>query len=362
MQIHDFTKYNLKTYTIPFWKTDVVYNETVMFISKTDSTPLLYKPKQIISVRSYDLEIEYIEGKDYIIKNGKISLTKNTTIPYFKKSEFYLKKEIPGYSFVCTKENVPYIFFGEGDTFTKKQIAITYIAEKNPLKTTIIDFSKNFSKSITKFKEKQKINVLFYGDSITVGANSSNFIRVKPFAETYPEMITSYIKQRFDCDINYINTAVGGVSTEWGINNVNERAIAYKPDLVFIAFGMNNANLTEREYADKIHQIVSPLQKDNPDIEIMLIAPMLPNKLVKAVYGNQYLYEKGLKALSDKYGLAYAPITSVHEEILRTKRYCDMTGNNVNHPNDFLARVYVHVILTALFGEKYINLYEREDN
>ena len=32
------------------------------------------------------------------------------------------------------------------------------------------------------------------------------------------------------------------------------------------------------------------------------------------------------------------------------KRYRDMTGNNINHPNDFIARVYAQVILKRLLG------------
>jgi len=37
-------------------------------------------------------------------------------------------------------------------------------------------------------------------------------------------------------------------------------------------------------------------------------------------------------------------MTSVHGELLRHKAYQDMTGNNINHPNDYLARWYAQVI------------------
>jgi len=35
------------------------------------------------------------------------------------------------------------------------------------------------------------------------------------------------------------------------------------------------------------------------------------------------------------------------------KRYYDMTGNNVNHPNDFLVRAYAQAVLTAISGADY---------
>ena len=43
----------------------------------------------------------------------------------------------------------------------------------------------------------------------------------------------------------------------------------------------------------------------------------------------------------------------MHQSILEHKRYRDMTGNNVNHPNDFLARVYAQTILQTIAGEDF---------
>lgn len=43
--------------------------------------------------------------------------------------------------------------------------------------------------------------------------------------------------------------------------------------------------------------------------------------------------------------MAIADITSVHLQLLETKAYRDMTGNNINHPNDFLTRIYAQVIM-----------------
>lgn len=41
-------------------------------------------------------------------------------------------------------------------------------------------------------------------------------------------------------------------------------------------------------------------------------------------------------------------MTDMHTHLLRLKRYWDMTGNNINHPNDFLARVYAQVVSQVL--------------
>ena len=36
------------------------------------------------------------------------------------------------------------------------------------------------------------------------------------------------------------------------------------------------------------------------------------------------------------------------------KRFQDCTANNVNHPNDFMMRVYAQTVLYSLFGPDYI--------
>ena len=65
------------------------------------------------------------------------------------------------------------------------------------------------------------------------------------------------------------------------------------------------------------------------------------------------VFEKMLLGLEEKYPFtAVANLTQLHRDILATgKRYRDMTGNNINHPNDFIARAYAQVILKTLVGK-----------
>ncbi len=74
-----------------------------------------------------------------------------------------------------------------------------------------------------------------------------------------------------------------------------------------------------------------------------MIAPMLPNPdAIQA--GIQGQYKAELLKLC-KPGVALADIAGVHAELLKHKTYQDMTGNNVNHPNDYLARWYAQVLV-----------------
>ncbi len=129
--LREYDEYNLYTYLSPYWKSKVMYNETVMFVGANDEAPLLYQPTEIVSVRNYGLDIEYKEGIDYVVENGKIRRTENSSIPYFEIDKYYLSApESIAIKVVNERADTPlngvkYLKYGEGDTFTRNQIAIS---------------------------------------------------------------------------------------------------------------------------------------------------------------------------------------------------------------------------------------------
>jgi lysophospholipase L1-like esterase len=132
-----------------------------------------------------------------------------------------------------------------------------------------------------------------------------------------------------------------------GADTVYTNVIKHNPDLLVLAFGMNDAGTPPQTYKQQIQQIIDSVLADNPDCEIILVATMLPNEEVQGFYGNQYKFADELKSMT-KEGIALCDMTEFHSALLKYKRYYDMTGNNVNHPNDFLARAYTQVLLQTM--------------
>ena len=95
--------------------------------------------------------------------------------------------------------------------------------------------------------------------------------------------------------------------------------------------------------------MVNLFREKNPDGEVVLLSTTYPNTESDWVR-NQPLFIDELKKLEEKYPfVAVADMTIMHYNLLeKGKRYRDMTGNNVNHPNDFLARIYAQVILKTI--------------
>jgi acyl-CoA thioesterase-1 len=58
-------------------------------------------------------------------------------------------------------------------------------------------------------------------------------------------------------------------------------------------------------------------------------------------------YRDELAELCER-GIALADMTSVWSEFLKRKKDSDLTGNGVNHPNDFGHRVYAQVLSALL--------------
>lgn len=350
--MHTYCKYDHETYTLPLWEGNVVYNETLLFVGETEA-PLLYTVDRVIAVLSSDLKTEYVEGKDYLVKDGKIVLTENTTIPILSLEDYYPIKKPDGKCFASNVAGHKWIMFGEGDTFFSRQIHVTY-THSDSWTGFIPQKSEKFGRFIEKAFRGEEVTVLFFGDSITTGANSSGRIGVEPYADSWPEMVVKSMKKFFGNDkINYINTAVGGKSVEWGIETLKERAIDVNPDLMILGFGMNDGHRNAEAFCGLTEQLLLQFHAACPEADVAVIATMLPHFRVAGVWGNQYSYEEALISLCKKYDyLELIPMTSVHKAVLEKKRYYDMTGNNVNHANDFLARLYAQTINKVILGEK----------
>jgi len=83
-------------------------------------------------------------------------------------------------------------------------------------------------------------------------------------------------------------------------------------------------------------------------MEFILVTTMLPN-METYFYGLQIYYKQALQELTT-IGVVLADMTGIHQELLSYKKYSDLTGNNINHPNDFLIRCYAQVISALLIN------------
>ena len=344
-------RYDNKISTRPVWEGDTVYNETVWPIDLDGGEPvipLLYHADRIISVTDTSLEREFSAGVDYGLKDGKILIKRDGNINITPRDGFFLKEIQQDSPFKIAAEGGGWLYFAEGDGITKKQICVTYAhtdewSFSTPAKTA------KLKRTLGRIKNKEKLNFAFFGDSITYGCNSSGLkdINVPPYAPIWPEMIVERMKQNGG-DIGYVNRAVGCMDSRWGAENLYGLFKNDAPDLMLIAFGMNDGDVAHFE--EYITKMTEDALKINPGCEFLLVSTILPHRLAAGFYREQYKQQQILQRICESYGdkAELVPMTDMHKALLQRKRYMDMTGNNVNHPNDFLAAVYAQTVLRIL--------------
>ncbi len=350
-----YDHFDLETYMQPIWLGDTIYNETVVFVGQDDLGKLLYPVEEIISVASYDLKTVYKESEDYVFdkKTNSILLTERTDMPFFYEAGYY-----PQTGTYHSYSMGTGIFFSEGPSMSNKHVAVTYRAKKDNRLTKPTDYSSRYSSLLTKMQNGENVKLCFYGDSITVGGNGSGFLGIDPNMPGFDTLVTDSLKQICNNpNITFTNRSKGGEATLWGYNNV-PTVVADNPDLVVLCWGMNDLGLNGIQFKKQLKWIVDEIQSNCPNAEILLVSSMMANAdfLEFGLMGNYESnklvdFEISQKELAEEYNLGIATVNNMHKEILRYKTYYSMSGNNVNHPSDFIIRVYAQNILYALTGK-----------
>lgn len=333
-----------------------ITNETVVLIDNGTniSGNLLYEPTKILSVKSYDLKKTY-DTNEYEINGRTIIATKNSTMPYLT-SEQLRGKNMPedyGFSTYASLDGGE-IIFTEGIGIICHQVSVTYEHNGSWNGFTQSYQGELLPKTMQKLKEKQNLTIVFNGDSIMTGCNSSGVLGIQPYLDDFPTLVCDKLQHFYGITINKFNTAVGGMLSDFGRVNIEANVNAYNPDLVVIGFGMNDGswNIPASIYKDNIKFMIQAIQKHNPNAEILLISTILANPASIQNTSITPTYLNELKDLVDTYnGVALVDMTSFSQCLYELKNSVDVLANNINHPSDFLVRCYADNILRALIEE-----------
>lgn len=368
----DVTVYENEKWLYPIWKGDTVYAETAFILKNAlgEIRPkrLAYPIKKIISVRSFDLKTVYEEGKDYEINEyGELQVLPGGKIPYLNWNEYRFSEfvqddvHMPSADALgaqCVRE-----LFADKDGMSAYVLAVTYTHEPDDYYDVTAGKSEKFPRTIGKLKSGKDIKIALYGDSITYGWGASGMhdIAKPPFTPPYHEMAAQYIESKFHIKAERENFAVSGMCADWGIKEENAgKAAAYKPDLVILAFGMNDAGVFRPEtFATNIQIIIDRIRKDKADAEFLLVSPILPNAETAFTAGSSILtyhreYPRAFVKLErGNSAVACANVTKMHELLLERKALADTLSNNVNHPNDFMHRIQAQTVLKTLLSNDF---------
>lgn len=369
----EFGHYDRGQYLIPLWKGNVVYGESACVIENAlgeiPPVRLAYPIRKAISVKSADLSFDYEEGKDFrvneygelcILRGGKIPFLpwKNYRLPAFDPKDDKQIAASDGIGAYLLAE-----LFADREGMRAFSLAVTYEHEESAEYDLTAGKREKFKRLLKKLEGGAEVKIVSYGDSITYGWGASGLkdVQKPPFCKPYAEMTVEELQARFASEIRHVNLSVSGKCADWAAERENLQALtAENPDLVILAFGMNDAvAIRPEDFKKNLLTIIRTVRKSCPQTEFLLLSSILPNPLVgfssgSSIYRYHREYPRVLSKIErEEEGIGYANVTAVHERLLERKALADTLSNNANHPNDFMHRVYAQTALRTLLGKEF---------
>ena len=352
----------MSDFSLPPWTENdhAVHGESGMFALQ-DTVKLLFPARSIQRVWCPRNGVVYQEGRDYSFEAGNDFITRpgGSAIPYISETVLYPADEkclyypAAGANAVSGKLGGGNIWFSAADDYAKAQVEIDYIAER-------IDFPPDDSHAqhdrLPGFRKKlagrEDLRVTLLGDSISEGYNASGYIKVPPFQPCYAELIHQALAARHPGRLIWHNRAVNGSGCRHGLTTILEDWKKDRPDLLILAYGMNDFHVMGGEEFLRYNQeLIGHARAVNPAVEVLMLIPMAGNPCWEytkpgkdaefATVIRQYWRSAGSS-------LAIADVREVWMEMMRRKGFYALTGNGVNHPNDFGHRVYASVVLSVI--------------
>ena len=338
----------------PFWSGRNVHAESGFFVEYSEGAAaeirMLRPVDSVKHLRMSDESRGFLDGIDFevALDRMRILLTPTSRIPYLGFHERFPKKGRP-MSITQHRDGTRNLYFSEGHVFHDQQVVVDYVAAgpyKGAVPKSQLDLLPG---AAAKLRAGKPLRVTVLGDSISTGANASGATGAAPWQPPYPQLLADALQQKFRSKVTVTNFSVGGMDVRWGLTQLDKVAQS-SPDVLILAFGMNDASgrRTPDEYARMSNEIIDTIAKKIPGCEVILVATMTGNP--DWSYAAPELYPKYRDALKRlvRPGVALADVTSVWTDVVAKKSFMDITGNGVNHPNDFGHRLYAMVISATL--------------
>ncbi len=330
--------------------------ESLLFLETTPGTPatssLLLTPDGPVSLQSATGEIDYVENVDYTLDkaSGLLTRTLGSRISKTTVAELHPSIDPDGSGFMHVRGNpTAFLMVDDGDVFHRRQATASYSFDKAQWTGYAPDFAgASAPRTLARLRQREALTFCVVGDSISEGYNASGFIGAPPYQPPYGALVAAALDRVYRSRVTLRNFATAGWTSDDGLGVVGAVA-AEQPQLVLIAFGMNDAGYKDpADYAANIRAIVEGIRRPAPQTEFVLLSSMLPNP--EWHYPQMERFAGYRRALSDLCGpgVILADVTTLWTDVMARKTPYDLTGNGINHPNDFGHRLYSQAILSLL--------------
>ncbi|MGV3719642.1 MAG: SGNH/GDSL hydrolase family protein [Actinomycetota bacterium] len=274
--------------------------------------------------------VQYREGRDFVVDYaaGTIRRVEGSAIPDYSKNQLFGVKDF---------NHVNYPGFGNFKefVFVDYRPKARFAWPVQPSQQVLLRRTRE------RLERGESLKVAAFGDSITAGGDAT-----APGLIYWEQWLTALRKRYPNATITGVNSATGGDTTVQGLARLEAKVLAAKPDLVLVAFGMNDQNIGSvplDRFEANLHELVDRIKKST-SAEIVLLSSCLPNPNWHYTSGRMPEYGKTTRKVAVDRGCAFADVLTNWQTVVDRKKPEDLLANNVNHPNDFGHWIYFQVL------------------
>ena len=323
----------------PFWLSTMMDAESVVFMgdgSEPIEAALLFQPDTIWSVTNAAADVRYVEDDDYYVDRQAGGIVR-----------------VPGSRMPCVTPEA--VAAADGQLTHGRTVAVTYSHASGQWRGFVpANAGTDLPRTTRLLQQRRPLTICLTGDSISEGYDASGFHGLPPYQPAFATLVASALQQLINPDVHLHNFGTAGWTTADALWNTAP-ITGVNPDLVVVAFGMNDAAYAEAdEYAGNVSKLVAAVRSDVAHAEFILVSPMLPTPECGWVVHARFAQYRDVLAQMAGDGVALADVTRMWTDLLERKHPHDLSGNGWNHPNDFGHRIYAQMIL-AVMGDHRVS-------
>ena len=209
------------------------------------------------------------------------------------------------------------------------------------------------------------INIVAFGDSVTHGAVASGEI---DYESVYHHRLAKMISAvRNYVPVNVINAGIGGITAKGSLGRLESQVLIHNPDLVIVAFGLNDVNGSLEDYLSSLRTIFSACIER--DIETVFLTPNMLNTYVAEgtapVHfdyahktadmqngGRMDKYMTAAAELANSMGVKVADCYAKWREMSKTEDTTALLANHINHPIREMHQLFADEIFKVILGDE----------
>ena len=336
----------------PAWASPMVYRESSVLLQMKPDGPIVarlgFPAAEIVEIAAASRRFDFDRSEATLSKDGlTLAFKVPDPIGAIQGRELFVPKGSPQSYSARVGHPEESLMYHPGRWFHDRNVEITY-RRRDEKSMPGIEKIGTLPKTAARLKAGESFTLGISGDSISTGLDASALAKTAPYQPGYPDLVVAQLQSSFDCKIALKNRAVSGWSVANGVGDL-DKLLAEKPHLVIVAYGMNDVGRRDPKWFGEQTQIIlDRIKAADPTIEVVLVSSMLGNGEWTATPREMFpKYRDELKKLTGP-GVALADVTAVWELLLRNKHDLDLTGNGLNHPNDFGHRLYAQAILASI--------------